>query len=200
MSKAEFLAALQDGLAGLPQDEIRDRLAFYSEMIDDRMEEGLTEAEAVAGIGSVDETVSQIVADIPLTKLVRERMAPKRTLRAWEIILLVLGFPLWFPLLIAAAAVVFSLYIVLWSLIVSLWAVVVSLWAAALGGIAAAAILAVQGRVPAAVAMLGAGLLCAGLSILMFSGSAAASKGLIHLTKKLAGKIKTLFIRKENTK
>ena len=59
-------------------------------MIDDRMEEGLTEAEAIAGIGSVDKIVTQIVAETPITKLVREKVKPKRSLQAWEIILLVL--------------------------------------------------------------------------------------------------------------
>lgn len=41
MSKQEFLAELRKALSGLPQGDIEDRLTFYSEMIDDRMEEGL---------------------------------------------------------------------------------------------------------------------------------------------------------------
>ena len=56
----------------LPQGDVEERLTFYSEMIDDRMEEGISEEEAVCEIGSVDEIVSQIIADIPFTKLVRE--------------------------------------------------------------------------------------------------------------------------------
>ncbi len=60
-------------------------------MIDDRMEEGLSEDEAVSAVGFVDEIVAQIVADIPLTKLVKEKTKLKKRLRAWEIVLLVLG-------------------------------------------------------------------------------------------------------------
>lgn len=64
MTKQEFLAELRRGLSGLPQNDIEERLNFYSEMIDDRMEEGLSEQEAVDGIGSVDSVVSQILSGI----------------------------------------------------------------------------------------------------------------------------------------
>ena len=76
MSKQEFLVQLRKGLSGLPQDDIEERLTFYSEMIDDRMEEGLSEEDAVYEIGDIDELISQIVADIPLTKLVKEKISP----------------------------------------------------------------------------------------------------------------------------
>ena len=115
MSKQEFLAQLEKGLYGLPQADIDERLGFYSEMIDDRMEEGLSEEEAVAGIGSVDEVIAEIVAEIPLSKLVKERI-PKQ-IDAGLIVLLVLGFPVWLPLLIAGVAVVFSLYGSLWAVL-----------------------------------------------------------------------------------
>ena len=37
MLKTEFLTELQNGLSGLPQADIDERLSFYSEMIDDRI-------------------------------------------------------------------------------------------------------------------------------------------------------------------
>ncbi len=43
MNKQAFLTQLRKGLSGLPQEDIEERLAFYSEMIDDRIEEGLSE-------------------------------------------------------------------------------------------------------------------------------------------------------------
>jgi len=98
MTKEEFLAKLQNRLAGLPREDLEERLTFYSEMIDDRLEEGLTEEEAIAEIGSVQEVAAQILADTPLTKLMIERVKPKRSLKVWEILLLVLGAPLWIPL------------------------------------------------------------------------------------------------------
>ena len=46
MSKQEFLEQLRRGLPGLPREDIEERLKFYSEMLEDRMEEGLSEEEA----------------------------------------------------------------------------------------------------------------------------------------------------------
>jgi uncharacterized membrane protein len=197
MRKADFSDALRNGLIGLPQEDIEERVSFYGEMIDDRMEEGLTEEEAVDGIGPVDQIISQIASEIPLAKLVREKIKPKRSLRAWETVLIILGFPVWFPLLIAAGAVLLSLYIVLWSMIISLWAVEVSLWASALAGIAAAVVLWIRGTIVSGLAMFGAGLFLAGLSIFLFIGCLAATKGLARLTKKILLGIKKRFIRKE---
>ena len=83
MSKQEFLAALEQGLAGFPREDVDERLAFYSEMIDDRTEEIGSEEAAVAEIGTVDDVVSQIMSEIPLTKIVKERVKPKQGLKAW---------------------------------------------------------------------------------------------------------------------
>ena len=94
MTKLQFLLALHDKLAGLPRNEVEERLNFYSEMIEDRMEDGLSEEEAVAAVGSIDEIAAQITADIPLIKIVKEKVKPKRKRNAWEITLLAVGSPL----------------------------------------------------------------------------------------------------------
>ena len=200
MNKREFLEELRKGLAGLPQDDVEERLTFYGEMIDDRMEEGITEDEAVGTIGGVNAIVSQTVADIPLAKLVKEKITPKRTLKAWEIVLIWLGFPLWFPLLIAASAVAFSLYVVAWLLIISLWSIEVSFVASAVACLAASAANIIRGNTVFGVTLIGAAVFLAGLSILMFFGCIALSKGIIRLTKKAAVGIKSLFIKKESAR
>ena len=117
MNKEEFLAQLRSGLSALPLADTEERIAFYDEMINDRMEEGLSEEEAVRGVGAVDEIVKGALSDTSLSKLVREKVKPRRALRPWEIVLLAVGSPLWLALLIAAAAVLFSLYIVLWAVL-----------------------------------------------------------------------------------
>lgn len=191
MNKNDFLLSLADKLSFLPREEVEDRWLYYSEMIDDRMEEGLTEQAAVAELGSADKVAEQILSDIPLAALIKERVqpkkgaAPKRRWRAWEIVLLVLGSPVWLSLLIAGFAVVLSVYVSVWAVIVSLWAVFVSLAAAAAGS-AAAAVVAALGYDPAtALAFGGAALVCAGFAVFMFFGCTAASKGTVLLTKKL---------------
>ena len=71
-------------LSGLPQDDVEERLSFYGEMIEDWIEEGLSEAEAVAAMGDVAEIVRQTVADTSLVKIAKERIRPKRHLKGWE--------------------------------------------------------------------------------------------------------------------
>ena len=200
MDKKAFLAELKIGLSGLPQKDIDERLSFYSEMIDDRIEEGMDEEEAVTGLDPIDQIVAQTLADIPFAKLVKERIKPKRALRGWEIALIILGFPLWFPLLVAAGAVILSLYIVVWSLVVSVWAIDASFGVCALGGIGIAWIDFVQGRALAGVAMIGAALLCAGLAILLFFGCLKMTKWTYHLAQKALLGAKKLFVKKEETK
>ena len=104
MTKEEFKTQLRQRLSGLPQGDIEERISFYEESINDRMEEGMPEEEAVAGIGTMDEIVEQIMSEIPLTRLVRDKVKPKRKFKAWEIVLLVLGSPVWLPLLITGIA------------------------------------------------------------------------------------------------
>lgn len=197
MNKQEFLECLRKGLSGLPQEDIEERLTFYSEMIDDRTEEGLSESEAISAIGTVDAIITQILADTPLTKLVKERVKPNRILKVWEIVLLVLGSPIWLSLLIAAFSIILAVYIVIWSVVVTLWSVEASFAACSLGGIVSAAIFAFQGNGLTGLAMLSAGIICAGLSVFMFYGCKAATKGILLLTKKMALGIKTLFVGKE---
>ena len=197
MNKQEFLTKLRKGLAGLPNDDIEERVAFYSEMIDDRLEEGSTEEEVLREIDGVDEIVSQIISDTPLVKKEKKKAKPKRNLKVWEMILLIAGSPLWVSLLLAVIAVILAIYISLWSVIISLWAVLGSVLACGISGVVAGVGFAVQTNVNTGLVMIGAGLVCLGLAIFMFYGCKAATKGIMLLTKKFALWIKSCFIKKE---
>lgn len=197
MTKQEFLSGLEEKLSGLPEEDIRERLTFYSEMIDDRMEDGIPEESAIMDLGSLEEIKEQVLSEIPIGKLVKEKMRTRRRLGAGEIILIVLGSPLWLSLLIAAFAVVLSLYIVLWALIISLWAVELSLIVSFMAAAAAGIVLLCQGNGTEGIALIGAGLVLAGLSVFLFFACKAAGKGAVILTKKIGKGIKSLFVRKE---
>ena len=196
MCKQAFLDELREHLTGLPQEDIEERLGFYAEMIEDRVEDGLTEEEAVAAIGSVEEVFAQIIEETPFTKLVKERIRTNRKLAVWEIVLLAVGSPIWLALLIAAFAVVLSLYVVLWSVVASLWSVFAALAASALGVLVGGVVFLCYSYTSAGLVCIAASLVCAGLSIFAFYGCKATTKGGGWLTKKLALFIKTCFIRK----
>lgn len=197
MNKQEFLAALREGFAGLPQDEIEERLNFYGEMLEDQMEEGLSEEEAVLAIGPAEEIVRQVLADIPLGKVVKERLRPKRRLNAWEIVLLALGAPLWLSLGLAAAAVILAVYAALWAVLAALWVVFGAAAACAAASVPACIVMAARGRAAAGFAALSIGIVCAGLCIFLFFGCQNASKGILALTKRISLWVKRRLIRKE---
>lgn len=197
MTKVEFTLELLDKLQALPQAEVSERLQFYIESIDDRMEDGLSEEEAVAALGSIDEIASQIAVDIPLTRIAKEKL--KRRLEVWQIILLVLGSPVWLPLLVCAFAVVFTLYLCLWVLIIALWAVFVSFGCCALAFTASGIILLCNNQPPAGIALICCGIFCAGAAIFLFFGCKAATKGAFALSKKPVRRIKRCFVKQEVT-
>ena len=197
MNKQEFLDELRRGLRGLPNEDVEERLTFYSEMIDDRMEEGFSEEEAVSEAGSPQKIVEQIIADTPFVKIAKERIKPKRHMKAWQIVLLALGSPIWLSLFIATAAVIFALYVSLWAVIIALWAVFASFIIGAVGTIPLCIIFVIKGYNVSCFAMIAAGFVLAGLSIFMFFGCKAATKGIIKLTKKIALWIKNCFIGRE---
>ncbi|MBO4692885.1 MAG: DUF1700 domain-containing protein [Clostridia bacterium] len=196
MTKKIFLEKLENGLSGLPREDIQEKIAFYSEMIDDKMEDGKTEQEAVSETGSVEDIVSQLASVTPLKKLVKEKIRPVHKLGALEITLIVLGFPLWFPLIVAVAAVVLSLYVSVWAVVISLWAVVLSLFTGFIGGLAGAVVFAVQDRPLSAGILLSSAIILSGLAIFMFLGCKALSRGLAAGTKKAVIRLKSSLIRK----
>ena len=197
MNKREFLVQLRKGLSGLPQDDIEERLSFYSEMIDDQMEEGFSEEQAVAAAGPVDEIVKQAVAETPFVKIAKKRIKPKKRLGVGKTLLLVLGSPIWLSLGLAAFAVVLSLYAVLWAVIICLWAIFVSLGACAVGGVLMSIVQAICGNGETALVMLAASIVCFGLTVFAFYGCKAATKGCFMLTREIAICVKRCFIKKE---
>ena len=196
MTKQEFLELLKLKLSGLPQGDVEERLSFLSEMIDDRMEEGLSESEAVAAIGSADEISTQIISEFPLSKIVKQRASTKVKLRVWEIVLLCLGAPIWLSLLAVVLSIVISVYAVLWSVLLCLWAVPASLAGGFIAGITAGVVFIVTQSVATGIALIGLGLLCAGLAIFSVLGCIAATKGTVYLSKKIFLGIKLLFVGK----
>jgi len=197
MTKSEFISQLREKLSGLPQTDIDERVIFYSEMIDDRIEDGLCEEEAVSEMGNIDEIVSQILSDTPLSKIVKEKIKPKGKSKTWEIVLLIVGSPIWVSLLIALFAIVLSVYVSLWAVIVSLWAAFASFIGGALMGIGSGIVSVCYGNIHAGIVLIGASATLTGLTILLFFGCKAATKAIISLTKKLSLFIKKCFVRKE---
>jgi len=197
MNKEIFLTELREKLFGLPQDDIEERIAFYNEMINDRMEDGLTEEEAVGEIGSVDSVVEQIMEEIPLSALVKEKVKPKRKLKTWELVLLILGSPLWIPLLMSAIAVILTLYAVIWAVVIFVYATDLALAGSTVMGLAGILSYLKQINFIGALFSAGFGMTSAGLAILLFFACVWITKSIIKATGKLLLGIKISFVGKE---
>ncbi len=193
MTKEAFIMWLREAFSDYPQEEVEERLRFYLEIIEDRMEEGLSEEEAVASVGKLEDVIAQIQADMPLPN----GSKPKRRLKGWEITLLILGFPLWLPLLISGFAVALSLYICVWAAIISLWAGFITIAVCSFFGILTGIGYLLFGTRLTGLALLGAGIFLMGLSIFAFWGCKAVSVGTWNLTKKLLTRKKNTISEKE---
>lgn len=193
MNKTDFLEALKKGLKDYSSNEIAQYTDYYSEMIDDRIEEGLSEEEAVADVGTPEAAVAQIKTENPITNRKKER-APLKT---WQIVLIAVGSPIWLSLLIAALSMVFSLFAIICSAIISLYAGAVSLAACGIAGVLALIPMLINANVAGGIMFVGIGLICAGLSIISFLGLNKLTKRLVSLLKNFFRWVQLRFFSKK---
>ena len=128
MNKTQFCALLGNKLKPyLSPKEMYKTLNFFEEMIDDRIDEGLSEEEAVSQLGDINIIVDQILDEHNIGK--------KQTKLVWRFIPRELGFiniVLLFPAWITIFSLIASLFIVILSIIFS---IVLSIIAIFIGGI-----------------------------------------------------------------
>ena len=63
MTRAEFLNDLYHHLRGMTREQAEQHLTYYAEMLDDRMEEGMSEAEAVESMEDVETIARRILEE-----------------------------------------------------------------------------------------------------------------------------------------
>lgn len=151
MTRNEFKNALSARLLTLPMSESTKTLDFYDEMICDRIEDGMSEEEAVAALGDIDNLAKEILSQYnavvttdekssdstgqtnrtylhtesnqnPTTSNTSTKAASK--IKTENRILKIIIIILTFPIWISALALIGSLVIGLFSII---WSLVVSL-------------------------------------------------------------------------
>ena len=199
MNKTAFMDELYRLLKPLPKAERQQHMDYYAEMIDDRMEDGLSEEEAIAALGNAADIAAQILGEVP--------PKPARRFPIWAIVLIVLGSPLWVSLLLAVAAVVIAIIITIAAVYISLWAAIAALYAADLSllvgflaGIAGGIFHLMQGLPMPAVLFFGGGLICAGITVLLFFLCNLLARLLWRLSKWTVLKTVGIFRRKDGKK
>ena len=193
MNKQEYLAQLRAALACLPEGEIEESVAFYTEMIDDRVADGLTEEEATAQLDDPKAAARAIVADLPVVP--RTVVRTKQRNRALYWTLVILGSPLWLTLLLAAGMLVLAGLLTIWCLILGLWLLAAGLLAGGPLGMGVCLWALAVGQPAYGVFELGSGLLCFGLGLFCLHGAVAASKTLMQVSRQWIAKAKAPFVK-----
>ena len=196
MSRDAFIGELRHKLAGIPQEAVDRTVEYYSELIADSMEDGLSEEEAVSRLGSMDEIVANVVKDTPLTRIVQTRVqeTKRKGGSGWTIALLILGAPVWLPILIAVAAVLFALFVSLWAVVIALWAAVMAIILAGVAAVAVGVVELCRLHLPQGLVLLGGGLMCLGLCALLYLLMKLLTVGTVKLCKLIWTGIKSLFV------
>ena len=179
MNRDQFLRQLRKRLKALPEEDVQKQLQYYSEMIDDRMEDGMTEEAAVAAM-----------------ELPEQPKNERKRLPVWAVILLILGSPVWLSLFIALVAVILALYIVLWAVVIVLHTVPITLGACAVGCTAMAVVSIFKDCGFPLLMWLGSGMVCAGLCMLTGHLCVQLTKHSARFTK---WSILALLARKERS-
>ena len=159
---------------------MKETQEFYAEVIADRMEDGMTEAEAVAAMGTLGEVAEATLDELPAVPRAIARTKRKSTALLWA--LAIVGSPVWIPLLLAFVAVAATVYVCIWILALCVWIV-----AAAFGGAGVVGLLftvdgIIIGHVPYVLTSMGMGFASIGVALLAGAGAWTASKQIARLS------------------
>lgn len=191
MDKQQFIGELRKGLAKLPETEIDKSIAFYLEMIDDRIEEGESEEQAVAAMGSPLVVAQAIVEELPVVPKAIIKSKTKSKILNWT--LLIVGSPIWLSLALAAGAVLFTIYLVIWCLVITIWVLAICFLLGLPLGLFVLGLCLYYGELWIGIWELGAGLVVSGIGIFCLFGAIKASAALIDLSKRYVLKVRSWF-------
>lgn len=197
MNKQQFIDLLKYRLSKLPHDEVIKTINFYTEMIEDRIEEGMSEEEAIADLGNIDEITSSIIAEVPVTSYVRNKYNFSKLNPTSKVLIGIAIFftsPIWialiavaFSLTIAGIALIFSLFITCVALLFSSYVLAGSLIVSCF----------FTTNIFASIAILGMGIMVMCISILLTTPVISLFTNSIKLIKDIYSSIKNKFMIKE---
>ena len=196
MTRLEFIKILRKKLNGIPKADLEETLDYYNEILSDKIEDGMSEADAINSLGSIDDIVNTTLSEISFPKLIKEKLGLNKKLKTWQIILLASTFYIWIPLSIALFAVLLALYTVLWSGVIVVGAVGASSVACAPVMLIWGIIDIFAGDVASGVLFIGFSFLFLGVALLFGVLTKHFAILMVEVCKKIVIKIKSLFIRR----
>ena len=175
VNKKDYLDALAKALDCLFREKRSEILSFYQEAIDDRIEEGMSEEEAVCAMGPVESAAENILGELPVVPRAVAKTRRKSPALLW--VLVIAGSPLWIPLAFAFLLAVASVYLCIWLVAaVCMFALPFGLYLAWCG--------VMTGTFAFALAQAGLGCVLGGVGLLVFNAAFSASRALAVLSQK----------------
>lgn len=191
MNRAEFIEVLRKELVSLKKAERDKFINYYEEIINDYIENGLTEEEVIEKVGN-----PKIIAKNILNEQGNvEFEAPSINSKIINIILLILGFPLWGSLLFAGLMLILSGLIIVWFVPFASGVSAIAFFAAGLLSIVATPFM-IADVLSVGIVQLGMGISSIGVSFLLAMATIYLSKKFSRFTKEICSRIFKLFNRR----
>ena len=191
MTKTTFIDTLRELLQSLNEDECNKFISYYEEIIEDYKESGLTEEEVIKKIGTPQSIADNILSEQDSINI----KVPSLSSKILNVILLILGFPLWGSLLLALVLLILSAYIIIWCIPFTTGVSSIAFFVSALISIIGSPFMMAD-VLTVGLVQLGLGVSSVGLSILLGCITIYLSKKLVVITKKLTFKIFKSFNKK----
>lgn len=194
MTKSLFLKKLKSHISSLSIIDQNQYIDYYDEMIEDYIEDGVPEIDAVSKVGDPLDIARNIIEQVgsePIT--VKTMSVPLKILIGT---LLVVGFPLWGSILLAAVLLILSVYIIIWCLPFVTGVFGIFGFAASIASVLFS-IFAFGDAFYIGLTQLGLGCVFLGISILSCLVTFKIGKFFIKVTASFTTKIFSIFKRKE---
>lgn len=191
MNRVEFIGILSVELAALKRVEREKFITYYEEIIDDYMENGFDEEAVIEKIGNPKVIAKNILSEQDTVDI----KVPLTNSKVINMILLILGFPLWGSLVFAGLMVVLSGVIVIWCIPFTAGVSALAFFLAGIYSIVATPFMIAE-VLSVGVVQLGVGIASLGVSFLLAMATMYLCKNFAFFTKELSSRLLKLFNRK----
>lgn len=185
MKREQFLKELKLSLKQFPDEEIKDIINYYDEMITDKVEQGATEEAVIESLGNIKVISARIQSDL-IDLRMKEPKNIVKTSNTFFLVLMLCASPALIPLGIAFFAVFFSIFITCFALVISFGVTSVSLLIALIP-----VTVVIWSSVGAGGALLSAGIIIVliGIFALLTVGLFYAGSNLLNMTVRTTNKM-----------
>ncbi|MDF2472607.1 MAG: hypothetical protein K0R21_389 [Anaerocolumna sp.] len=191
MNKEVFLKELTFYLNKMKNADKDKFITFYDEMISDYIENGMSEEDAVNKIGAPKRIAEELLESHDSVKI----DMPSTGSRVLNMMLLILGFPLWGSILLAGILLLVSFYILFWCIPFTTGVSCIGFFSTSIISIIGSPFI-MSRSMSVGIMQLGTGIASIGISFLLGTATLKLSKKFIVITKKFNIKLVALFKKK----